>query len=96
MSNRQKGRKLSQLQTSARKALFFAESFGLMPESLLLRSVETGVSVSLDLSSSQHPTLSPALSPPTRDCSDKVMQTLYLLDRFGVSDEFYHELTQVC
>ena len=24
------------------------------------------------------------------------MQTLYLLDRFGVSDEFYHELTQVC
>ena len=24
------------------------------------------------------------------------VQTLYLLDRFGVSDEFYHELTQVC
>ena len=24
------------------------------------------------------------------------MQILYLLDRFGVSDEFYHELTQVC
>ena len=23
------------------------------------------------------------------------MQTLYLLDRFGASDEFYHELTQV-
>jgi len=23
------------------------------------------------------------------------MQTLYLLDRIGVSDEFYHELTQV-
>ena len=23
------------------------------------------------------------------------MQTLYLLDRFGVSDQFYHELTQV-
>ena len=23
------------------------------------------------------------------------MQTLYLLDRFGVSDEFYHKLTQV-
>ena len=23
------------------------------------------------------------------------LQTLYLLDRFGVSDEFFHELTQV-
>lgn len=23
------------------------------------------------------------------------LQTLYLHDRFGVSDEFYHELTQV-
>ena len=23
------------------------------------------------------------------------LQTLYLLDRFGVSDEFYHKLTQV-
>ena len=23
------------------------------------------------------------------------MQTLYLLERFGVSDKFYHELTQV-
>ena len=23
------------------------------------------------------------------------LQTLYMLDRFGVSDEFYHELTQV-
>ena len=24
-----------------------------------------------------------------------LLQTLYLLDRFGVSDEFYHEVTQV-
>ena len=97
MSDRQKRRKLSQLQTNAKKALFFAESFGLMPESVVLKSVQTGASVLLDLTSgSHHPTPSPAPTPPTPDCSDKVMQTLYLLDCFGVSDEFYHELTQVC
>ena len=94
MSDRQKSRKVNQLQTSAKKALFFAESFGLMPESVVLRSLQTGASVSLDLGSGSRQSLpSTASTPSTPDSSDsdKVMQTLYLLDRFGVSDEFYHE-----
>ena len=33
---------------------------------------------------------------PMREVDEfSAMQTLYLLDRFGVSDKFYHELTQV-
>ena len=36
-------------------------------------------------------------TPPTREVDEfYAMQTLYLLNRFGVSDEFYHKLTQVC
>jgi len=31
----------------------------------------------------------------TSDTMDKARQTLYLLDRFAVSDECYHELAQV-
>ena len=35
-------------------------------------------------------------SPGRREVDEATaLQTLYLLDRFGVSDEFYHELTQV-
>ena len=66
-----------------------------MPESIVLQTV---ASVSLNLSSGSHQSLpSTASNPSTPDSSDsdKVMQT-YVLDRFGVSDEFYHELTQVC
>ena len=39
-------------------------------------------------------------SPTSSEAQRKVdeataLQTLYMLDRFGVSGEFYHELTQV-
>ena len=37
----------------------------------------------------------PPPPPPTRQTipsSEALAQTLYLLERFGVSDEFYHEL----
>ena len=38
----------------------------------------------------------PSTTPEGRKVDEYVaLQTLYLLDRFGVSDEFYHELTQV-
>ena len=36
----------------------------------------------------------PSTTPERRKVDEYVaLQTLYLLDRFGVSDEFYHELT---
>lgn len=81
---------MGQLKSSVKKALFFAESFGLTPEAVVARSVETGAPVEINLSDS------PTTSTETNSADlSKVMQTLYLLERFGVSDEFYHELTQV-
>ena len=32
---------------------------------------------------------------PAPESDDSLAQTLYLLERFGVSDEFYHELAMV-
>ena len=84
---------MGQLKTSAKKALFFAESFGLVPETVVARSVATGAPVEIALVDSLTPTTS--IGRKSAD-TPKVMQTLYLLERFGVSDEFYHELTQVC
>lgn len=35
------------------------------------------------------------LTEPKRPTADTASKALYLLDRFAVSDEFYHELAQV-
>ena len=37
------------------------------------------------------------MDPPTEDdeIPDETLEILYLLDRFGISDQFYHELSMV-
>ena len=99
VSDRQKRRKLSKFKQSATKALWFAETFGLEVESITARTSNDGNELVIPLSSQQdnHPSVVPATStaPTDRNSHSNVMQTLYLLERFGVSDEFYHELTQV-
>ena len=98
VSDRHKRRKLAKFKESATKALWFAETFGLEVESITTRTSNDGQLV-IPIGSQQgnHPSVVPALSkaPTDRNCHSNVMQTLYLLERFGVSDEFYHELTQV-
>lgn len=98
VSDRQKRRKLSKFKQSATKALWFAETFGLEVESITARTSNDGNELVIPLSSEgNHPSVVPATStaPSDRNSHSNVMQTLYLLERFGVSDEFYHELTQV-
>lgn len=94
LSSRQRRRKLSHFQRAADAALWFSESFGLIPTQLTVRSSFNDDSLTVPLSDTSPPLPD---TPPVREI-DKfcAMQTLYLLDRFGVSDEFYHELTQVC
>ncbi|XP_064405713.1 uncharacterized protein LOC135350804 isoform X1 [Halichondria panicea] len=92
VSPRQVKRKLAHCKSSAEQALWFCESFGLQPESLELRK-QTGSPIKFNFLSSpshkpQHQT--PALSP---NDSARVQQALYVLDRFAVSDEAYHELS---
>ena len=92
---KQKKRKLAQFQRAADAALWFGESFGLVPTQLMLRSSTCDEAITISLSdSTSQPTVPD--THPTREVDEFcAMQTLYLLDRFGVSDEFYHELTQV-
>ena len=66
------------------QALCFIESFGLSVEKVVLKSKDDSV-VELNYSSPSFPT--------RQDTS--VNETLYLLEKFGVSDECYHELTMI-
>ena len=92
MSKRYWRRKLSEFGSAAESALWFAESFGLILESLNVRTSGSGEEISVPLSDSEQP----STTPECRQVDEYVaLQPLYLLDRFGVSDEFYHELTQV-
>ena len=90
---RQKKRKLAHFQSAADAALWFAESFGLVPEQLTVHTVESEEAVAIPLCGASGSV--PDAQPVRRVDEFCAMQTLYLLDKFGVSDEFYHELTQV-
>ena len=102
VSHRQKRRKLAKFRESAMKALWFAETFGLEIESITAKTASSDKELLIPLHSEcgNHPSTAPSSSPSTskalaeRNSQSNVMQT-YLLERFGVSDEFYHELTQV-
>ena len=91
---RQQRRKLAHFRDSAETALWFAESFGLIPEALTVRMMSSNDQLTISLAQSNKESGdSPGVSTAVREFT--ALQTLYLLDRFGVSDEFYHELTQV-
>ena len=66
-----------------------SESFGLIPEYVHLRKTKSGSPVKVPFSPSN---LRISSEQPTADDHEKVLQTLYILDRFAVSDESYHEL----
>lgn len=91
---KQKKRKLVQFKRAADAALWFSESFGLVPTELTACTSTSDETITIPLGNT--PTPSPVLQPTRQVDEFAAMQTLYLLDRFGVSDEFYHELTQVC
>lgn len=93
VSKKQQKRKLAHFKSAAEGALWFAESFGLIPECLDVRvsGSEDGVKISFTEEQA-----SQAKQSKGKQVDEAIaVQTLYLLDRFGVSDEFYHELTQV-
>ena len=92
MSKRHRRKKLTEFGSAAESALWFVESFGLIPESLNVRTSGSGEVISVPLSDSKQPSTTPECRKVDKYVA---LQTLYLLARFGVSDEFYHELTQV-
>ena len=88
---RQRRRKLASLRASCKNALQFAESFGINLLSISFESV-TEEPITFDYSS--HPEQVPTL-PTSSHGTCTPSEVLYLLDRFGVSDEFYHERSMI-
>ena len=93
-SQRHRRRKISHFRSVAEAALWFADSFGLIPDQLNTHTATSGEQIAINFGegTSQASPLPTTTVLPDEFCAT---QTLYLLDRFGVSDEFYHELTQV-
>ena len=86
-------RKIPHLKSYTRLALEPLQSHGLTPQTVTAVT-DQGCSVSLELSEGPSQTTVPATSS-TAEPEENTRSVLFLLDRFGVSDEFYHELTQV-
>jgi len=97
-------RKLKQLKTRAQKALHVVEIFGLDLQLLKLKDPNSANNFSLDFSkNSSTATEEQEEHTPPKLRYDKlhpeekatVESILYLMDKFGVSDNFMHELTMV-
>ena len=83
---------MRQFLTSSEQALWFASSFRLELEYLQARKAKSGSPVKISFQESQ---VDPPASRPSDDDRQKLLQVLYVLDRFAVSDEAYHELSSV-
>ena len=95
VGTRQQKRKLAKFKSAADAALWFSESFGLVPKQLTVCTSISNEVINIPLGESPEPPKDRSVQPAREVDELCAMQTLYLLDRFGVSDEFYHELTQV-
>ena len=98
VSVRQRRHKLTKLKQAARKTLWFVDSFGLQLQSLELEDT-SGAQVSLSFTQSSQSTSPPipdVVDPTNEAPSDQALRsTSYLLERFDVSDEFYHQLAMI-
>ncbi|CAB3998260.1 Hypothetical predicted protein [Paramuricea clavata] len=86
---KQQSRKLRFLKNKTQCALWFCESFGLKLTSIKLQD-EKGTISSLNYQESP-----PSISDLSCDDHSNLEKVLFLLDKFCVSDEIYHELTLV-
>ena len=84
---------MANIKHGSEQALSFVKTFGLSVEKVL-RSPTKIVELTYDL-----PESSAGCSSSSSTAADKetgnVDETLFLLERFGVSDECYHEMTQL-
>ena len=90
VSSRQARRKMNDVTVFSKQALWFGESFDLIPDYVQMHKAKSGSPVKITIGDDP-PSPSP-LAPSENDYA-KVRQILYILDRFAVSDEAYHELS---
>lgn len=91
MSALVKHRTIREIKKKSEKALWFAESFGLLPISITFQSETSKVNV--DLSTSKGSTRYDELDPTYKQ---KLREIILIMDKFGISDAAYHELTYHC
>ena len=83
------------IKEATEKALWFLETFGLKIEKLGLRSTTTNERVELNFSHTDASD-APGDEPRNEDPENTLlMEILFLLECFDVSDEFYHELSMI-
>ena len=87
-----KWRYLKELKTRAQKALWFMQQFGLNVISLQLQQND-GVCQNINLNESHSTTSAATASCLSEDGKSEIEKVLFLMDKFGVSEDFYHELT---
>lgn len=90
VSPRQARRKVKTFTNFAQQALWFAESFGLVPDYVQVHKAVSGSPLKISMTDD---TPCPPSPPPTEDDYSKVQQMLYIVDRFALSDDAYHELS---
>ena len=90
VSERHARRKLSEFKTKAGQALWFAGSFGLELD-FMQAHTRDGKEIKIKLSEKD----TTAKVGSSSNDNGKIKQILYLLDKFGVGDEFYHELSVI-
>ncbi|XP_067034418.1 uncharacterized protein [Acropora muricata] len=91
VSARQVTRKIKELKTTAQKALWFLQSFGLTLDSIKVRDKE-GTVTELDYEGNNG---SASFDNLPEDEKETVRALLYIMDKFCVSDAAYHEVTQI-
>lgn len=93
LKRQQQVRKLKELKSGAERALWFAETFGLIPETLTLKSAASGESHVLEFHNNNAHTSFDNLPYEEKT---KIEKLLYILDTFYVSDAAYHEIALTC
>lgn len=83
LSERQRARRIKELKGRADVALWFLESHGLTLTGLKVKETDSGKTCTFEY----------AEENITQQDDENLEQLLFLLDKFCVSDELYHELT---
>ena len=94
---KKKSRTLKAFISRAKTALWFAKSFGLELESMTINELKTSIShtVMAKDQKSNNDGDSSVFDSLSEEEKSKVEKVLFLLDKFCVGDNFYHDLTMV-
>ncbi len=96
-----KSRSLKQYLSRVQSALWFSKNFGLEVKSLQVQESNTGIEHEIKIHNSVAENLCTSTKPQVKfsslpaDEKEKIEQILFLLDKFCVGDQFFHELTMI-